>query len=80
MAGYAVTPGEALAALRDAHANGMAHPLRTLRAWARLAGVDATARVDLTTGHAGVVEVDGDAGATVSPPGSDAGRTGADSL
>lgn len=80
MAGYAVTPGEALAALQQAYVTGTAHPLPTLRGWVRLAGTNATVRVDLTTGDAVVVEVDGDAGATVSPPGSDAGRTGAQTL
>lgn len=52
-----MTPGDALAALRDAHRNGTAHPLATLRAWARLAGVDGTARVDLTTGDATVTGI-----------------------
>ena len=52
-----MTPGEALAALQAAHANGTAHPLATLRAWARLAGVDGTARVDLRTGDAVVTGI-----------------------
>ena len=75
-----MTPSSALAALREAHATGAAHPLPTLRGWVRLAGTNATVRVDLTTGDAVVVEVDGDAGATVSPPGSDAGLAGAMTL
>ena len=49
-----MTPADALAALQAAHRDGTAHPPPTLRAWARLAGVDGTARVDLRTGD-GVV-------------------------
>ena len=52
-----MTPAEALAALQAAHRDGTAHPLRTLRAWARLAGVDGTARVDLATGDAVVTGI-----------------------
>ena len=44
----------ALDLLRTAHATGTAHPVPTLRAWGRLAGVDVMARVDLRTGD-GVV-------------------------
>jgi hypothetical protein len=52
-----MTPGEALAALHAAHAARTAHPVPTLRAWARLAGVNATVRVNLTTGDATITEI-----------------------
>ena len=59
-----MTPAEALAALQAAHADGAAYPVPTLRGWARLAGVNATVRVDLTTGDATVVEIGRRNGAT----------------
>jgi len=52
-----MTPGDALAALRRAYVTGTAHPLATLRAWARLAGVNGTARVCLATGDAVVTGI-----------------------
>ncbi len=70
-----MTPAEALAALQAAHRDGTAHPMPTLRGWVRLAGVDADVRVDLTTGEATVQRI-----TAAPPPGSDAGRTGAELL
>ena len=52
-----MTPADALAALQAAHATGTAHPLPTLRAWARLAGVNGTALVCLATGDAVVTGI-----------------------
>jgi hypothetical protein len=52
-----MTPADALAALRNAYAAGTAHPVPTLRAWGRLAGVDVDARVCLRTGDATVTGI-----------------------
>jgi hypothetical protein len=57
-----MTPAEALAAMQAARRAGTAHPLPTLRGWARLAGVNGTARVDLTTWQAVVVDITQQAG------------------